>query len=501
MSEHTNTTERPPIIAIMGHIDHGKSTLLSFIRKSLKPLNEAGGITQHVSAYEVVHTGADGVAHPITFIDTPGHEAFSGIRSRGARVADVAILVVSAEDGVKPQTIEAYKAITSSDTPCIIAINKIDKPSADIERTKMSLTEHEIYIEGYGGDIPFVPLSAKTGEGVPDLLDMIVLVSEMSDLRGDHTKPAQGIVIESNRDEHKGISATCIITEGTLSKGMFVVSGESTAPVRSIYSFEGKALEHATFSSPVSIVGWDTLPTVGETFHSAVTREDARDMVETYATTHEHAHGSSHTQIADGMVILPVIIKADTGGSLEAVEYEIGKLKNDRVCIQILSTGIGAISENDVRRALGKSKAVIIGFNVDADSPARNLAERSEIEIKSFTIIYKITEWLAEKLTHATPKIKVEESTGLAKVLKTFSKVKDKQILGGKVEKGTITLGSQVRIIRRDTEIGQGKVKELQEQKNRTDEVSEGKEFGTLIEAKVEIAVGDRIESFIIIEK
>jgi translation initiation factor IF-2 len=500
-TENSKRIPRGPVVAVMGHIDHGKSTLLSYIRKSNKPLNEAGGITQHISAYEVSHKTESGEIKSITFLDTPGHEAFSGIRKRGAGVADIAILVVSAEDGVKPQTLEALSSIKASGIPFIVAINKIDKPGANIEKTKQSLTENEVYLEGYGGDIPVVALSAKTGDGVPELLDMIVLVSELADLSGNPDLNAEGVVLESNRDIKKGISATCIIKNGSLKKGMYIASGTASAPIRMIENYLGKQINDAAFPSPVKIIGFDELPQVGETFHTFGSREEAREFV-----AKEKEKLSSKSKTHDSVselceVIIPLVVKADTGSSLEALISEIKKQKNEKVCTEIISSGIGNISENDTRVANGSIKAVIIGFNVDVDSPAKSLAERNEIEVKTFNIIYKMSEWLAERLVERTPKVKTVESLGTAKVLKIFSKIRDKQILGGKVEKGTLSLGAQVKIMRRDAEICEGKIRELQSQKNSISSVSEGKEFGAMIEAKIEIAPGDRIENFIIIEK
>ncbi len=500
MKKETEITQRPPVVAIMGHIDHGKSTLLSYIRKSKEPLNEAGGITQHISAYEVEHLAKDGKKHTITFVDTPGHEAFMGIRRRGASVADVVVLVVSAEDGVKPQTLEALSLIKKSNTPYIIAINKIDKPEANIERTKQNLAENEIYIEGYGGDISCVPVSAKTGEGMDDLLDIILLTTEMEGLKGDAHKPAEGVVIESNRDIKKGISATCIVKDGMIEKGMFIVSGTAISPVRIMENYMGKPLEKATFSSPIKIIGWDKMPEVGDSFKVYSNRDEAREQIEKEIeknlngnTSPEEDSVSTHT--------IPFILKADTGSSLEAITSEIRKLSNEKMCAKIIFSGIGAIGESDVRSANGKEKAIIVGFNVKIDSTAKHLADRDEIEIKTFEIIYKMNEWVKEILTTRTPKEKVVESLGRAKVVKIFSKIKDKQILGGRVEKGSITLGAEVKIIRRDVEIGVGKVRELQQQKVEVTEVKEGREFGSLIVSNVEIAPGDYIDSFIIVEK
>jgi translation initiation factor IF-2 len=499
--QNTKSIERGPVVAIMGHIDHGKSTLLSYIRKSTKPLNEAGGITQHISAYEVEHNSTEGKKHTITFLDTPGHEAFCGIRQRGASVADIVVLVVSAEDGVKPQTLEALSCIKEAETPFIVAINKIDKPDANIERTKQNLGENGIYVEGYGGDIPIVALSAKSGEGIPELLDMILLVAEVEGLSGNRELLAQGMIIESNRDIKKGISATCIIKNGTIEKGMYITSGVATAPVRIMENFLGKPIDKASFSSPIKIIGWDEMPIVGEIFDAHKTREEAREKVEAVKTK-KNSEPAEETKSNETSAInnIPIIIKADTGSSLEALISEIKKLSTERMSAQIISSGVGTISENDVRLANGKEKAIVIGFNVKIDSPAKNLAERNETEIKTFEIIYKMNEWLKETLSTRTPKIKTAESIGRAKVLKIFSKVKDKQILGARIENGSIALGSQVKIIRRDENIGEGRIRELQQQKVATQEVTKG-EFGTMVVSSIEVAPGDYIESFIITEK
>lgn len=500
LKDTTNTSERTPVVAIMGHIDHGKSTLLSYIRKSTEPLNEAGGITQHVSAYEVEHIAPDGKKHSITFIDTPGHEAFGGIRRRGASIADIAILVVSAEDGVKPQTLEALASIRESQTPFIVAINKIDKPGINIDKTKQNLAENEIYLEGYGGDVPAVAVSAKTGVGIPELFDMIILVSELQNLTGDMDVLATGAVIESNRDVKKGISATCIIKNGAVEKGMYIGSGTAQSPVRIMENYLGKSIDRASFSAPIKIVGWDKLPKVGDTFEIFKTQKEVRDYVE--KNIEKNIENKVEVQIESVSVNnIPIIVKADTGSSLEAILSEIKKLATDRTTAKVISSGIGTISENDVRYATGKEKAVVIGFNTPIDSPAKNLAERTGVEIKLFDIIYKMTEWLSLELEKRTPRIEVEEHLGVAKVIKIFSKVKDKQILGGRVEKGSLTLGAQVKIMRRDVEICTGKIRELQQQKVKTSEVKEGTDFGALIEAKIEIAPGDYINNFIMVEK
>ncbi len=501
--ENTHLTERDPVVAIMGHIDHGKSTLLSYIRKSNKPLGEAGGITQHVSAYEVEHKTKEGKTHKITFIDTPGHEAFGGIRKRGAGVADIAILVVAGDDGVKPQTLDALKAIKASGTPYIVAINKIDKPDVNIEKTKQSLAENEIYIEGYGGDIPSVSVSAKTGEGVSELLDLISLAAELENLKGDKNKLAEGIVIESNRDTKKGISATCIIKDGSLKKGMFVTSGEASSPIRIMENYLGKPIDSASFSAPVKIIGWDSIPEVGAKFSAHNEREEARSAVEAEKSKPKNKKGEKLEEIAEGEVkgLVYLVIKADTSSSLEAIVGEIEKMPKDKVTVKIISSGVGTVSEGDIRLADGSLKSTVVGFQTKTDPLAKNLAERNSIEIQNFDVIYKLTDWLKEKVELNVPKVKTVETIGRAKVLKIFSKVKDRQIVGGRVEEGVIALGSMVKILRKDAEIVEGKIKELQQNKKNVSEVNVGSEFGTLIEAKIEIAPGDYIKSFTVVEK
>lgn len=499
---------RPPIVVVMGHIDHGKSTLLDFIRKANVVAGEAGGITQHVSAYE-----AGAGKERVTFLDTPGHEAFRSLRSRGAKVADIAILVVSAEDGVKQQTTEALKAILEAKIPYIVAINKIDKPAANVDRTKQSLAENEIYVEGYGGTIPVVPVSAKTGEGVPELLDMVTLVAELGELSADAAASAEGVAIESNLDPKKGISATLIIKNGTLRSGSFVAAGKAVAPVRIMEDTNGVAIREATFSSPIRIIGWSDLVQSGSPFKTFSTKNEALAYAQTTAAADSFARKGADTGTPAGpaalvpgqigvveAAVFPIIVKADTVGSLEAIAYELGKLKDERISIKIIDQGLGAIGEGDVKTASAYKSAVVVGFNVKADAQARSLSERDSVPIEIFSIIYKLTDWIKEAAVARTPKITVEETTGRAKILKVFSKTKDKQIIGGRVETGTIAVGEQVKILRRDADIGSGKVRELQQQKREVKEVSEG-EFGTMIESKMEIMPGDIIVCFKMTEK
>ncbi len=492
--------ERPPVIVVMGHVDHGKSTLLDYIRKTNVTEKEVGGITQKMSAYEVEHE-VNGKKKKITFIDTPGHESFQSIRARGAKIADIAILVVSAEDGVKPQTIQALQTILKEKIPYIVAINKIDRPEANIERTKQSLAENEIYVEGYGGNISVVPISAKTGEGIPELLEMILLVAELEDMKADPKAQGQGTIIETHVDRKKGNTATAIITNGTVSSGQFVVAGKSFSPIRIFENFAGKSIKEATFTNPVRIIGWNELPAVGEVFVTVESKKEAEALIQTHLEQlSKQANTPKSFDNAD-KATLPIIIKASETGGLEALIHEIGKIKNDAINIRIVQQSVGDIGENDIKAAAGIPGTIILGFGVGIDAPAKSLAENQKTEMHMFDIIYKLTEWLQEYVKVRAPKKYVEKMTGLAKILKTFSRSKDKHIIGGRVEDGIIKVGEEVKILRRDNLIERGRIRELQQLKERATEIAAGKEFGAMIESKVDIMPGDKIECFSLVEE
>jgi translation initiation factor IF-2 len=492
------TEMRPPVVAIMGHIDHGKSTLLDYIRKTNITEKEAGGITQHISAYEVLHKSSDGRESKITFLDTPGHEAFRGVRNKGAGAADIAVLVVSAEDGVKPQTTEALNQIKESGTPFMIAITKIDKSSADIERTKQNMAENGIYVEGYGGDVTVVSVSAKTGQGVDDLLDTIILMAELENFTGERDIPGRGIIIESRLDAKKGITATGIIKDGTVSKGMFAATSGSTVPLRFILDAEGNNAEELSFSSPIQIVGWDKLPSPGKEFRTFLKKEEA---IAYSQTKDESATADAKQVIGEGVSALPIVVKADTAGSLEAIKHELEKVALERIVPQIVISGVGSISESDVKVALTTPNTIVIGFNNKIDSQAAQLAERLGVQIILSSIIYELTDKVVEILKSREPRIEVEETIGQAKILKIFSTTKDKQVIGAKVTSGRIDKGASVKIMRREAEIGLGKIKELQQAKVPTNSVGEETEFGGLIESRIEIVPGDVIEAVIKVTK
>jgi translation initiation factor IF-2 len=535
--DQQNLVPRPPVVVIMGHIDHGKSTLLDYIRKTNIVAGEAGGITQHVGAYQAEHISSDGVKHPITFLDTPGHEAFCNIRERGAKAADIAILIVSAEDGVKPQTIEALKNIAEQKMPYIVAITKIDKPNANIERTKQSLGENEIYVEGWGGNVPCVAISSITGEGIPELLDLLILQAELEELKTDPNLPAGGIVIESTLDNRKGISATLLINNGTMKIGTFVVADGTYAPVRFIENFKGEQIETAGASMPVIVLGWTSIPPCGAEFNTVTTKKLAEKSIEEYETKRRNSRSATGTLASQArelserpsasgaigasfagrregkvpganidlpkIVSLPLVLKADVIGSLEGVKFELAKIRHDRVQIKIVSEGIGDINENDIKSAQGDPDIIILGFNAEPDKKAMALIERAStpIQMKNFTIIYELSQFVRETLMSKVPKEYVEEVTGKAKIIAVFSRDKDRQVVGGKVQEGQLETGASVKIVRREAEIGRGFIRELQQQKKRVTEVREGFEFGSLVDSKFEIAAGDKIEVVRMVEK
>lgn len=484
-----NMVKRPPVVVIMGHIDHGKSTLLDYIRKSNVVEGEAGGITQHLSAYVVNHTTKEGAAEKITFLDTPGHAAFQKMRLRGADVADIAVLIVSAEDGVKPQTLEALTSITTAGIPYIVAINKIDKPGADIPRTQASLIENEIYIEGMGGDIPYALISAKSGQGVDELLDLIILSADLSELKGDTNASATGTIIEGHLDTKRGATATMIITNGTLATGSYVVSGKAYAPVRIMEDFLGKPIKEASLSEPLQIVGFNGIPEVGATFITVGSKKEAEALVLQHTLD---SKGTPRFEKND-MPFIPLLIKADVLGTIDAIKHELEKFESDRIAVRVIGANVGDITPFDVQNVSATENAIIVGFNVKVERAATELAERLGVEIDTFDIIYELAEWLNTALKNRTPKKEEEVVTGKAKILKEFSIQKNLHVLGARVEEGTLKLRQTVRIIRRDIEIGKGTLTNLQQSKSDIQAVQEG-EFGLQLSTKSDIAPGDYIE-------
>ncbi len=489
-------SKRAPVVVVMGHIDHGKSTLLDYIRNSNVVAGETGGITQHLSAYEAHHTTSEGTEERLLFLDTPGHAAFQKMRHRGADVADVAILVVSAEDGVKPQTLEALNSIKEAGIPFVVAINKIDKPGADLAKTQASLIENEIYIEGMGGNISWTGISALNGDGVSDLLDLVVLTADLLELEADANAPATGKVIEGHIDSKRGNTATLIVLNGTLASGSFVVSGECYAPVRIMEDFTGKPLKTAGPATPVGIVGFSEVPVAGDEFYVVGTKKEAETAITASAVAAETPTVPFHS--TNKLPTIPILIKADVLGSLEAIEHEIAKFTSDRILIRNIGASVGPVTHSDVQYASATDDAIIVGFNVPIERSAQELAERLDVEIDTFDIIYDLSEWINTTLVEKTPQKEEEQITGSAKILKQFSVQKNTHVLGARVEDGTLKQGQRVHILRRDIAVGSGVIKNLQQYKKDTNAVEEG-EFGLQIETKAEIAPGDIISSFDIV--
>ncbi len=492
-----STEEVQPVVAVLGHVDHGKSSLLDFIRKSNVVDGEAGGITQCISAYEVAHKTPTGEIKKITFLDTPGHEAFQSMRERGAEIADIAILIVSAEDAVKEQTIESFKTISERKIPFIVAINKIDKPNADIQKTKNSLVENGIYIEGYGGDIPCVEISAKVGTGIDNLIETLLILAEMSDIKSNEKADATGYVLESFVDSKRGVSATLVIKDGTLASSGAILAGVSMSPIRIIEDFAGRPIKGAHRGQAIKVTGFDVIPPAGTIFISSSDKKEIERLQQ--ETKNEQVKEVVDPKIyRNAKVVIPVVIKTDSLGSLDAIKREIKKTETDDIKIKIISEGVGNISEGDIMLASSDEKAVILGFAIKMESKARDQADRFKIEPQIFDIIYKLTEWFDTLVDSRLPFEEKELTIGVLKILKTFSIQKEIHVVGGRVESGKIQNGANIKIIRRGTDLGRGKIIELQSQKIKTQEVLEGNECGISIESKFEMIPGDMLEAFVV---
>jgi translation initiation factor IF-2 len=487
-------TQRAPIVAIVGHVDHGKSSLLDYIRKTKVVDSEAGGITQHISAYEVDWKGTN-----LTFLDTPGHAAFQSMRERGAAIADIAILIVSAEDGAKAQTKEAWETVEKTGIPVIVAINKIDKPGANIEMTKNSLSEIGVYVESWGGTIPYVPISAKQGTGIDELLDLIVLQSEIIDLNFNEKDEAEGVVLESFVDTKRGTSATLILKKGAIHKGSVINSGTSISPTRIMENFLGKPITEAHAGQAIKVTGFDNVPAAGATFKAYDKKRDAEDAQEESKRAEQETKmmDDSHEEfqfLDEDIFVLPLIIKTDVLGTLEAVESEIKNIQIENVKIKIISKGVGPVMEKDIQTAKADRNSVVIAFHTTIDKKARELAEIHGVKINEFDIIYKLSEWLHEFTKDAKPKKEIEEVVGTLKVIRVFNRSKDAQVVGGKVYSGSMKNKHTIQIVRRDMVIGKGRIVELQQFKQPANEVKEGNECGLMIDSKYDIAEGDFLQ-------
>ncbi|MGM0482640.1 MAG: translation initiation factor IF-2 [Patescibacteria group bacterium] len=500
-------TSRPPIVAVLGHVDHGKSTLLDHIRKTNTTDKEAGGITQCLSSYEITHTNKEtGEETYITFLDTPGHEAFTALRERGTATADVVVLVVSAEDGVMPQTKEVIDNLQATETPFVVAINKIDTPKANIDRTKQSLAENQVYLEEWHGDVPAVEISAKSGEGVPELLDMILLMTEMEELTGDPENEAKGFVLESTVNPKTGIGAMLIIKDGTLRTGEFVVAGNAFSPVRQIQVCDGSTVEERSFSSPVYVAGWNEQPKVGSDFYTVKTKKEAEKKVKESSLSFlsEKQEETGEVEIPDSEIRnIPIILKTDAIGSVEAIKQEIHKVtkKNPDVCFYFITAEAGSVTEKDVQTADIDPETLLLGFNTSINPAAKRVSENLNVEPRFFSVIYELTDWLEDYLKRTRELKETEKEHGALKILKFFSSSKKGHVLGGVIKTGTVSKGDRVKILRNDEEIGQGRVKEMQQQKNPASSVKEGQECGIMLDSPVKPNDGDMLSAFTVVKE
>jgi len=503
-SKNENLETRPPIVVVMGHIDHGKTTLLDYIRKSKVAEGEAGGITQHTAAYEIEAGG-----NKITFIDTPGHEAFTNIRHRGAKIADIAILVVAADDKVNEQTVESIEAIKKAEMPFVVAINKIDKESANTEKIKKELSEKEVFIEEWGGKTPCIEISAKTGKGIEELLEMINLIAEMEELKTNPKENATGYVLESHKDPKRGISATLLLENGFLKRGMFVVSGEAMAPVRIFENFASKSINEAGASMPVKIIGFNISPEAGVEFKTFEKKKEVEVAIQenrhTMSVNDEQPTSYVGLEKTEAeQVAIPVVIKTDVLGSKEALEKQIKKIpekagiEKDKLFFNVLRSDVGEINEDDIKLASSAEDSLLVGFNVKCSPNMILLAENLGVNVKLFNIIYEAEDFLKEEALKRKPIEEREEIVGKAKILKIFRDEKNKKIIGGEVLSGKVVLGRNVKIYRRDFLLGEGKIVELKRVQDKVNEIGEGEQFGALIQTKASIESKDKIE---VIEK
>ncbi len=495
-----NLKKRPPVVTVMGHVDHGKTSLLDRIRKTNVTAGEAGGITQHIGAYQV-NVGGE----TITFLDTPGHAAFTAMRARGAQATDIAILVVAADDGIMPQTIEAINHAKAADVPIIVAINKMDKPEANPERIKTQLTEHGLLPEEWGGDTILCPISAKTGEGFDNLLENINLVAEMKELKANPDRKAKGVVIEAKLDQSKGPIATILVQNGTLRVSDSIIVGTVTGKVRAMTDDKGRKVTSAGPSTPVSIMGLDDVPNSGDILY-AVEHEKLAKLVAEERQNKEKENmlkaaskvtlDDVFNRIAEGeMKILPLIVKADVQGSVEAVRSSLEKLSNAEVRVNVIHAAAGAIKESDIMLA-ESSNAIIIGFNVRPDSNAKVIAERSGVDIKLYRVIYEAIEDVERALKGMLAPKFTEVYMGKAEVREVFKISGVGQVAGCYVTEGKIIRNGKLRIYRDDVMICEGNVNQLKRFKDDVKEVAQGFECGISIEKFNDIKVGDFIESY-----
>lgn len=493
---------RPPVVAVMGHVDHGKTSLLDAIRGAEVVKGEAGGITQHISAYQVKHGD-----RYITLLDTPGHEAFAALREHGAQLTDLVVLVVAADDGLKPQTIEAIRFARKAGVKIVVAINKIDKPGADPNRIKQQLSEQDLLVEEWGGDTVVVSVSAKTGEGIKELMDMVFLVADVEDLRADQNVPAEGLIIESHMEKGRGPVAVALVEVGTLKAGDFIVAGPTYARIRNLESTSGEAIKQATPSTPVIVTGFKALPEFGDNFVIVKDEKTARAKAQAEASSRQstvsRAGGANSGELlrlinrTNELTEFNVVLKADVQGSLTSVVDSLKALDTSEVAVRVVGSGVGAVNDNDIHLAT-TSGAVIYGFNVSVPPAIKQLASRDRVSIRLYKVIYELIDDAKEELTKLLSPEIVETELGRLIVKGVFKTTKTEVICGGEVTKGKLTSPALARIMRGDEEIAQVEVTQLKRGPQDAKEVVEGEMCGLSLKTttKVDVQPEDRVEVF-----
>ena len=491
---------RPPVVTILGHVDHGKTTLLDTIRRSRVASGEVGGITQHIGAYQVTYNDKE-----VTFLDTPGHEAFTAIRARGASVTDIAVLIVAADDGVMPQTVEAMDHAKAAGVPIVVAVNKMDRPEADLDRVKRQLGERSLVLEEWGGDVILVPISATQGDGIDDLLENVQVVAELADLKADPERPASGVVIEAKLDKTRGPLATVLVQQGTLRVGDNVLAGTAFGRVRALLSDVGHRVKEATPSVPVEVMGFDPLPEAGDLFTVVASEKAARDMVGERLRERDIEHSTNraltleevYTKVDTGEVKeLNLVVKADVQGSVEAVSSALERLENDKVKVRILHGGSGTITESDVLLA-SASKAIIIGFGTSTQPGVDRLAEREGVEIRHYDIIYRLVEDVEKALRGILESTYREVTVGHAEIRATFSMGGRRgKIAGCMVTDGRITRNALTRVLRDGQVVHSGSISSLRHFKEEVNEMAAGFECGVGLGGYTDFQEGDVLEVY-----
>jgi len=493
---------RPPIVAVMGHVDHGKTSLLDAILNMKVVSGEAGGITQHIAAYQTEYND-----RKITLLDTPGHEAFSALRQHGAALTDVVIIVVAADDGVKPQTVEAIKFAQQANARIVVAINKIDKPEADVNRVKQQLaTDYNLMPEEWGGDTVMVEVSAKTKQGLDKLLELVLLVADLEELRAEIDGPAEGLVIESHMEQGRGAVVSLLVENGLLRAGSFIVAGKTYAKVRTLQDFAGRSLKEAGPSTPATVTGFKTIPQFGDRFTAVKNEKEARQLATQHAADSQEDVQSSAISSSDLLHLMNrrkekqlvnVILRADVQGSLTSVADSLKLLENSEVAPRIISSGVGNISENDVRMAQG-SQAIVYGFNVQLPPAVKRLAQRDKVQVRIYRIIYELIDDAKQALEDLLAPEVVETEIGKLVIKGIFKTTKDEVICGGEVTKGKIEPGLLARVKRGDEQIAEVEVGNVQRNHQETKEVFEGEMCGMQLKTKGKLVIqeGDKLEFF-----